>query len=125
MAISDAEAYAQVTHLFETAPELVEEFKRFIPFSAAQVATRAPAKQATVPAQVPSNPDSAMNIPSIDDLQSPSLSPADSGLVSVLLALSPGPGAELFRTHPILNVRTNIEEEKNIEENYKLLTFAS
>jgi paired amphipathic helix protein Sin3a len=55
-----AELYAQVTYLFDSVPELAEDFKQFLPEYAAlaktQAANRAAADQATVPGQFPSSP---------------------------------------------------------------------
>jgi len=40
------DVYAQVTHLFNTAPDLLEDFKQFLPESAAQAKAAAAAKAA-------------------------------------------------------------------------------
>lgn len=104
--------YDQVKHLFKTAPELIEDFKRFLPESAAQAeaqaeaeaVARAAADEATVPTQVPSSPDPATDRPSIENLESSSRTPAESLLVSVLLDLVPKADLESFGQQPILKV---------------------
>lgn len=47
--------YAQVTQLFSSAPDLLEDFKQFLPESAAQAKAQAAAKQASEDAAMLSN----------------------------------------------------------------------
>ena len=47
--------YAQVTQLFNSAPDLLEDFKQFLPESAAQAKAQAAARQATEDATMLSN----------------------------------------------------------------------
>lgn len=49
------DVYAQVTQLFSSAPDLLEDFKQFLPESAAQAKAQAAAKQATEDAAMLSN----------------------------------------------------------------------
>ncbi|KZF26100.1 hypothetical protein L228DRAFT_225794 [Xylona heveae TC161] len=49
------DVYAQVTHLFNSAPDLLEDFKQFLPESAAQAKAQAAAKQAAEDAAILSN----------------------------------------------------------------------
>ena len=49
------DVYAQVTQLFSTAPDLLEDFKQFLPESAAQAKAQAAARQATEDATMLSN----------------------------------------------------------------------
>ena len=49
------DVYAQVTQLFSTAPDLLEDFKQFLPESAAQAKAQAAARQATEDAAMLSN----------------------------------------------------------------------
>ncbi|KAI9780031.1 MAG: Transcriptional regulatory protein sin3 [Peltula sp. TS41687] len=49
------DVYAQVTHLFNSAPDLLEDFKQFLPESAAQAKAHAAAKQAAEDAVMLSN----------------------------------------------------------------------
>ena len=49
------DVYAQVTQLFSSAPDLLEDFKQFLPESAAQAKAQAAARQATEDAAMLSN----------------------------------------------------------------------
>ena len=49
------DVYAQVTQLFNAAPDLLEDFKQFLPESAAQAKAQAAARQATEDAAMLSN----------------------------------------------------------------------
>lgn len=49
------DVYAQVTQLFSSAPDLLEDFKQFLPESAAQAKAQAAAKQASEDAVMLSN----------------------------------------------------------------------
>lgn len=49
------DVYAQVTHLFNSAPDLLEDFKQFLPESAAHAKEQAAAKQAAEDAAMLSN----------------------------------------------------------------------
>ena len=49
------DVYAQVTQLFNAAPDLLEDFKQFLPESAAQAKAQAAARQATEDAAILSN----------------------------------------------------------------------
>lgn len=49
------DVYAQVTHLFNSAPDLLEDFKQFLPETAAQAKAQAAAKQAAEEAAMLSN----------------------------------------------------------------------
>lgn len=49
------DVYAQVTQLFNSAPDLLEDFKQFLPESAAQAKAQAAARQATEDATMLSN----------------------------------------------------------------------
>ena len=49
------DVYAQVTQLFSSAPDLLEDFKQFLPESAAQAKAQAAAKQASEDAAMLSN----------------------------------------------------------------------
>ncbi|KAI9812481.1 MAG: Transcriptional regulatory protein sin3 [Pycnora praestabilis] len=49
------DVYAQVTHLFNAAPDLLEDFKQFLPESAAQAKAQAAARQAAEDAAILSN----------------------------------------------------------------------
>ena len=60
------DVYAQVTQLFNAAPDLLEDFKQFLPESAAQAKAQAAARQATEDAAMLSNvrgdPSYMMNV---------------------------------------------------------------